>query len=179
MRKLAAGAVLCLAIAGCGSSSTKHPAQTTTAGNPVASTGTPTTVARLPANFNQGYAQAWGQMKQVAAEVTAAINQVKRAHARHQTVPNSQLAAEFAIFASRFTPAVIELQGLTPPPSVTSAYKSMSAGAAGMAGTLRNFSTDANADNVAQAQQDLAAYFAYAVTIDRAATKIYNKLGIK
>jgi hypothetical protein len=173
MRKLTAGAALCLIIAGCGSGSSKPP--TLPATNPIATTGTPT----LPTTFNQGYAHAWGEMKQVGAAVSATINQVKRARARHQTVTDAQLASEFAVFASRFTPAVIELQGLSPPRSVAAAYRSLSDAAVGMEGTLRNLATDANSGRNAQAQQDLAGYFKYAVTIDKAATKIYNKLGIK
>lgn len=177
MRKLTAGAALCLLIAGCGGGSSKHPAANHT--DPVASTGTPTTVARLPTTFNDGYTQAWEQMKQVGADVSATINQVKRARAHRQTVPDSQLASEFATFAARFTPAVIEFQGLTPPRSVALAYKSMSAAAVQMEGALRNFSTDANANRVRAGQQDLLGYFESAVTIDKAATKIYNKLGLK
>jgi hypothetical protein len=176
MRKLTAATVLCLIIAGCGTSSSKHSATTT--GATVASTTT-TTAYRLPATFNAGYEQSSGEMRQVGAEVSKAINQVRRAQAHHQTVPDSQLASEFAIFASHFEPALIEFQGLTPPASVAGAYKSMSAAAMGMAGSLRNFSTDANANHTSLAARDLANYLAYAVTIDKAATKIYNKLGIR
>jgi hypothetical protein len=178
MRKLTTGMVLCLLIAGCGSGASK-PSTTATHSAPVASTATATTPYRLATTFTGGYRQAWGEMKQVGAEVAAAINQVKRAHAQHQTVPDAQLASEFATFASHFEPALIEFQGLTPPASLAGPYKSMSTAATGMEGSLRNVSADANASRATLAERDLASYFGYAVTINKAATKIYNKLGIK
>ncbi len=170
-----AGTVLCLIIAGCGSSSNKHPAATNA--SPIASTAA--TVYHPPATFNAGYEKAWGEMKQVGADVSRVINQVKRAQAKHQTVPDSTLASEFAIFASHFEPALIEFQGLAPPASVAGAYKSMAAAALAMVGSLRNLSTDANNNNTSMGARDLASYFTYAVTIDKAATKIYNKLGLR
>lgn len=177
MRRLRAGAALCLAIAGCGGGSSKMPSATNR--TPVVSSGAATTAGQLPTAFEGGYAQAWGQLKEVGAEVAAAINQVKRARAKHRTVPDAEIAVEFAGIASRLEPAVVELQGLTPPPSVASAYRSLTTAAVGMSGALRNFSSDANANRTARGERDLASYFAYAATIDRAATTIYHKLGIK
>jgi hypothetical protein len=179
MRKLAAGMVLCLLTAGCGSSASKRVA--TSGSAPVAAPAPPTTTTpyHLATTFKGGYQQAWGEMKQVGAEVAGAINQVKLAHAKHQTVPDTQLASEFATFASHFEPALVEFQGLTPPASIAGPYKSMSTAAVGMEGSLRNFSADANASRATLAEHDLANYFAYAVTIDKAATKIFHRLGIK
>ncbi|MDQ6804740.1 MAG: hypothetical protein M3065_07185 [Actinomycetota bacterium] len=180
MRKLTAGTVLCLLIAGCGGGSSKRATNVTSTSATAATTAsTATTVTHLPSTFNAGYEQAWGEMKHVGAEVGAAISQVKRAKAHHQTVSNSTLASEFATFASQFEPAVIELQGVAPPASVAGAYKSMATAAVGMAGSLRNFASDASANRIAQGQRDLASYFAYAVTIDKAAMKIFDKLGLK
>jgi hypothetical protein len=177
MRTLIVGAVLGLILVGCGGGSSK-PA-TATHDSPTASTPTSASVTPLPTDFKGGYAHAWGQIKQLGADVAGAINEVKRAQARHQTVSDAHIAFEFARFASRVEPAVIELQALTPPASVARAFKSLAAAAVGMSGALRNFSTDANANRVSAGQRDLASYFGYLVTIDKGATEIYHKLGIK
>jgi hypothetical protein len=172
MRKLAAGAVSCaamalaLALAGCGGSSS-HPV--TTATNRTA----------VPADFSSGYEHAWGEMKRVAAEVNKTIKEVKRAQAKHRNVANSELARKFAIYAAQFEPAVIEFQGLTPPASVAPAFRSMAAAAAGVAAAMRSFSTDANANRASAGAHDLASYYSYAVTVDNAALTMYNKLGLK
>jgi hypothetical protein len=176
MRKLTAATVLCVIIAGCGSGSDKHPATTRTVAS---DTTTTTTAYHLPATFNAGYEQAWGEMKQVGAGVRTVISQVRRAQAHHSTVPDATLASEFAIFASHFEPALIEFQGLTPPASVAHAYKSMAAAATGIEGSLKNLSTDANANHTSLAARDLADYIAYAMTVDKAALTMYNKLGLK
>src|ERR1700722_697853 len=173
MRKLTVAAALCLIVAGCGSSSSKPDAAPT--GPRVASTPTPTSV---PTSFDAGYEQAWGAMKPVGADVRKVLDQVKRAQAKHQTVPNSTRASEFAIFASHFEPALIEFQGLKPPASVARAYRSMAAAAAGVEGSLRNLSAAANANHTSLAARYLASYFSYAMTVDKAALEIYNKLGL-
>ena len=177
MRKLAAGPVVCLMIAGCGGGSSTHSAART--GTSVASTLTPPPSSSLPTTFNAGYEQAWGQMKQVGAEIAAVIKQVKAATAKHEQVPNARLASEFAVFASRMEPAVLELQGLTPPAGVARAFSSMTTASLELAGTLRNFSSDASANRVTAGAQDIAAYFSYANTIDKDAMTIFNKLGLR
>jgi hypothetical protein len=173
MRKLTVATVLCLIVTGCGSSSSKP--HTATTGPQVVSTPAPTS---LPTSFGAGYEQAWGEMKPVGADVRKVLDQVKRAQARHLTVPNSTLASEFAIFASRFEPALIEFQGLKPPASVAGAYRSMATAAAGVEAALRNLSTAANANKTSLAARYLASYFSYAMTVDKAALTIYNKLGL-
>jgi hypothetical protein len=115
----------------------------------------------------------------VGAEVIRTINHVKRAKAKHQTVSDGQLAVEFAAFASRMEPAVIELQGLTPPASVAKAFKTMTRTSLALAGALRNFSSDASAHRTTLGAQALASYFAYATTIDQAAATIFDKLGLR
>ena len=118
-------------------------------------------------------------MKRVGAEILAAIDEVKREAAKHQTVSNAHIASEFATFAAYLEPAVVGLQGLTPPADVKTAFNSMAASAVQLAASLRSFSSDAAASRGAQGQRDIAAYLAYAAIIDRDALIIYSKLGLK
>jgi hypothetical protein len=168
LRMMTAGAVLCLAIAGCGGGGSKQPTGAST-----------TTITPGPATFSAGYEQAWGQMKQVGAEIFAAINEAKRASARDQSASNTHIASEFAVFAAHLEPAVVGLLGLTPPASVRTAFSSMAGAAEQLAGSLRSFSSDAAASRGRQGQRDIAACLAYAAIIDRNAVTIYKKLGLK
>ncbi|MEA2197422.1 MAG: hypothetical protein QOJ25_1473 [Solirubrobacteraceae bacterium] len=186
LRKMTAGVLLCLAIAGCvaiagcGGGNTKRP--TGTATTSIAALVTPTTSTTTtadPATFATGYEQSWGIMKRVGVEILGAINEVKRASAKHQSVSNGHIASEFATFAAEMEPGVIGLGGLTPPASVRSAFRSMAVASVQLAATLRSFSTDAAASRGAQGQRDIAAYLAYAAVIDKDALTIYKKLGLK
>jgi hypothetical protein len=174
--KLAAGAVLCLIAAGCGGASPRPDRET---GVPPAAGETRTAVEPRPTTFKGGYERAWAQMTQVGAGVAGAINQVRRARARHETVADARIAREFAALADKFEPAVIQLQELTPPAKVARAYRSLSTAALGMSGTLRSFSFDAGANRAGAAGEDLASYYSYAATIDRDATTVFDELGIK
>jgi ABC-type glycerol-3-phosphate transport system substrate-binding protein len=174
MRKVSAGLVACLIVlGGCGGATAARTAPV------VSGTTAATAPPGSPTDFRSGYAQAWGEIKRVGAGIGGVINQVRQAKARHRSVSDVQIASEFAGFASRIEPAVIELQGLTPPRSIARPYKALATAALEMSGALRNFSTDANANRVAQGRRDLANLLAYAATIDTAATEIYGKIGIK
>lgn len=175
--KLAAGAMLCLIVAGCGGGVSAKPDRET--GVPPAAGETRTSAEPRPTTFKGGYERAWALMTQVGAGVAGSINQVRRARARHETVPDARIAREFTALANKFEPAVIQLQELTPPAKVARAYRSLSAAAFGMSGTLHNFSVDAGANLATASGQDLASYYDYAATIDRDATTIFDKLGIK
>jgi hypothetical protein len=177
LRMMTAGAVLCLAIAGCGGAS-KQPTRTATTSISTLVTPTPTTTTAGTTTFATGYEQSWGLMKQVGAQIFAAINGAKRASAHHQPVSNAHIASEFAILAAHLEPAVVGLLGLTPPASVRTAFSSMAGAAEQLAGALRSFSSDAAASRGAKGQRDIAACLAYAAIINRDATTIYTKLGL-
>lgn len=174
-RALVAAIAVCLLIAACGGSGkgagkhgNAHPPQTSS-----------TALSAPPTSFKAGYVHAFGVLRQVDVEIVDAITAAQRLVAKHQTVSNESVAVKFARFASVIEPAVIELQGLTPPAKVARAFRSMSAAAVAMSSALRNFSTDANLSHTAQGRQDLAAYFTYANRLVVAADEIYRKLGIK
>ncbi len=151
--KPTAVALLCFVVAGCGSSSKS------TASNPTAA-------------FRAGYLAQRGPLNQTGTAIGQAVD-----GASHES--NAQLASEFAGLATRLHGQLVKLSKLTPPASLSSAFRAALAAANKVDADLRAISAAASGNSEPAAKTAAEALVLDAEAMTSSAAPIKQKLGIK